>query len=247
MSKYYQNPLWQEFRQNLIELDGNKCAICGRSGDDVVLQIHHKKYIKGRKPWECAFEDCITICKGCHAAEHGIIMPKHGWEYIDDEDLGDLCGICDNCNSELRYAFHIYHEKWGFAVVGTTCCDNLTDTEIASNLVESKTRFEGRKTRFFQSKRWKTKNGEHYIKQNSFEIYIKEDDTNYFIRVNAGGKDLSSKKKYDSMKDAKNKVFEILENGELFEYCKKHNIHINVMRKNTLINKSVKKQPFKDF
>lgn len=35
-----------------------------------ILQVHHKKYIKGRMPWDYENEDLITLCKNCHKTIH---------------------------------------------------------------------------------------------------------------------------------------------------------------------------------
>jgi len=35
-----------------------------------ILQIHHKKYIQGRLPWEYENDDLITLCKECHNKQH---------------------------------------------------------------------------------------------------------------------------------------------------------------------------------
>ena len=47
------------------------------------LQVHHKKYIPGRMAWEYFTlwekSHLITLCRKCHAAEHGI-------EYIEKGD-----------------------------------------------------------------------------------------------------------------------------------------------------------------
>jgi hypothetical protein len=152
--KFYGRNQWKEFRQDVIESDGNKCTVCGRGKSEVTLQVHHKKYIKGRKPWEYATQDCVTLCKGCHSAEHRLTMPKYGWEYSGEEDLGDLCGTCENCGASIRYVFYIFHENWGTLEVGTLCCDNLTDSNVASNKMESLKSYEGRGDRFLNSKRW---------------------------------------------------------------------------------------------
>lgn len=53
MANLYAHKSWAAFRRQVIELDGSQYVECGRSRDDgVVLQIHHKRYISGRKPWE---------------------------------------------------------------------------------------------------------------------------------------------------------------------------------------------------
>lgn len=210
----YQTNQWAEFRELVIELDGNKCTICGRSRDEVVLQVHHLRYIPERKPWEYATNECRTLCKGCHASEHGIVMPKVGWEYLGEEDLGDLIGTCDNCGSSLRHQFFIFHENWGTIGVGTYCCDVLTDSNIASNLVESQKRYDERKKRFVNSKRWKNSNNVVLIKQSGFSIKITQIIDSYYITINQ----LESSKKYTSLIDAQEKVFDVIESGKLIDY-----------------------------
>ena len=94
----YKKIEWKEFRQNVIESDDFKCTSCNRTAKEVVLQVHHKFYIKGKLPWEYGTENCITLCKGCHASEHGIIKPKIGWDYVvigryketEEMDFNDL-------------------------------------------------------------------------------------------------------------------------------------------------------------
>lgn len=221
MTQYRTNN-WKNFRESVIELDGNKCSVCGKSGKDVVLQVHHTKYKSGLKPWEYPTKDCITLCRGCHASEHGLIRPKFGWEYQGDEDLGDLIGTCDYCGNSLRYVFYIFHENWGTMEVGTYCCDSLTDTIIASNLVESQRRYNGRSERFLKSKKWKQELHIHKIKHGGFDIEINQVNSDFFIQIQG----LKSKKKYISLFDAKSKVFDVIESGELMEYFKNHNISI---------------------
>ncbi|MEZ7528252.1 HNH endonuclease [Cloacibacterium normanense] len=219
-NKKYQGEAWKSFRGDIIESDGFICSHCGRNSFDVVLQVHHTKYIKGRKLWEYAGEDCITLCRGCHAMEHGIIMPNYGWEYICDEDLGDLIGECERCGNNMRYAFHIYHEKWGSLQVGRQCCDNLTDSLEASNHLESIRRFESRKQNFIKSSKWKDIGNTHIIKKNLFEIKVEEIDKIYYLTIH--GK--RSTKQYHSLYEAKSSAFEVLENGKFIDYCLKHKI-----------------------
>jgi len=213
------NSQWREFRQSIIESDGHKCTICGASGDGVVLQVHHKKYISGRLPWDYASKDCMTLCRGCHAAEHGIIRPKFGWQYLGDEDLGDLIGNCERCGTDIRYAFYVYHENWGTLQVGTVCCDIMTETCVASDLVK----YEERKERFINSKRWKIQDGVIKIRQNLFSVEIKEFESSFYIKI----EESESKTKYKSFEEAKIKVFNVIESGELIEYLKKKNISMN--------------------
>lgn len=211
--KQYRKSEWRAFRDEIIELDGRTCTVCNRTEDDgVVLQVHHKEYIPGKLPWEYPYDLCETLCKGCHAAEHGLIPPKTGWEYCGDHDLEDLCGTCELCGSSIRYVFYVSHEDWPTMEVGTVCCDNLTGTETASAL----RRKEDRKAKFISSPRWKEIEDELHIKQKKVEIEIFSNGTSYQLRMNGVG----GKAKYSTLEEAKVKVFEFIDSGEADEFFK---------------------------
>jgi hypothetical protein len=151
----YRSAQWHEFRQTVHFLDGHLCIRCGKGvPDGAVLQVHHTEYLPGRKPWEYPPQLCETLCKGCHAIEHGIIPPQHGWEFIGHEDLGDRTGECECCGMDIRHVFLITHDRWRPMEVGTDCCDNLTCSEIASNHVDSIVRYRKRRSTFIASPRW---------------------------------------------------------------------------------------------
>lgn len=76
-SKYkalLQLPQWQKKRLEVLEAAGWKCSECG--AEDRQLQVHHKRYIAGAKPWECESDDLAVLCDRCHEAEHGISAPR---------------------------------------------------------------------------------------------------------------------------------------------------------------------------
>src|SRR5690606_4602736 len=111
---------------------------------------------------------------------------------------------------------------------GTVCCDNLTDSQIASNLKESKLKFESRKQRFINSKRWTSEGQLHRIKQGLFDIEIIEIDNEYSLRIN--GK-TSRKIKHKTLIAAKTRVFEIIEDGQLMKFFKENNYNFNTHKK----------------
>lgn len=224
----YSHKLWKEFSKSVIELDGYKCQYCGKSSSEATLQVHHKLYKSGLKPWEYPLSDCETVCKGCHASIHGKIIPKFGWEFCGYEDLGDLIGTCEYCDASIRYSYSIFHEKWGTIEVGTMCCDNLTDTKNASSLKESQTKFEARKTRFIHSNRWKIEDGVHSIKQGIFAIRIFGKGENYVLEIH---RYYSKNKPYPRLEEAKAKAFEVIESGELVEYFKSKNVPLEEPKK----------------
>jgi hypothetical protein len=168
----YDHPEWIRFREEVIKLDGGRCVRCNRSpADGVVLQVHHKSYIPGRSPWAYCQTECETLCKGCHAQEHGIIMPQSDWVLVASDDLGDMCGECEYCGTELRYIFAIVHPKWGSMAVGTDCCDRLTVTREASEYHESYIKKREQRVRFLNSKRWRWRDDAWWITQKGIKVF----------------------------------------------------------------------------
>lgn len=214
----YRHVDWDIFRQRVIDRDGGACCRCDRpEGDGVTLQVHHKRYISGRKPWEYDLRDCETLCRGCHAAEHGLIPPLVGWILHGVEDLGGPHGHCQRCNKEIRYVCAIHHEKWGTLEVGSDCCDKLTGNSLASEEQQKINRHLRRKTSFIKSKRWEVSQNRQSITQDSIRITILFRDETYFIRV----AETNGKQRFKSLVEAKGFVFEQLESGHLRKFVER--------------------------
>ncbi|MDH1251703.1 HNH endonuclease [Comamonas thiooxydans] len=217
--KSYRSAEWKKYREKILLLDNYTCKHCGRSiQDGVTLHVHHTRYLDGHAPWEYPFDMCETLCGGCHAAEHGKIPPKVGWECVGFDDLGDLTGCCELCGTGIRYCFLIHHVKWGFLEVGELCCDNLTCTELASNHMESIRRFLDRRKRFVSSVRWNhVRPGLWTITQDKVDVAIVRSEGRYQIKI-AGRK---GKLRFDSDVEAKAAVFDRLESGEVRDWLEK--------------------------
>jgi len=211
--RHYHRKDWQEYRKEVIELDGGVCVRCKRGPlQGAVLQVHHKEYLPGKLPWEYPYELCETLCKGCHAGEHGIVRPFSGWECIGCDDLGELIGECELCGNAIRYVFFVQHEKWPSLEVGETCCDHLTDTTEASDHMDSLRRFQSRRQRFIHSKRWKPGgNGVSQIHQKGANLSIEPIGQSYRLLVN----NTQGKRRFPSINEAKSFAFELFENGKL--------------------------------
>lgn len=70
-SNYYEllkHPLWQRRRLEIMQRDEFACSVCYNS--ESMLHVHHKRYIKGRKPWEYDDHELITVCANCHEQIH---------------------------------------------------------------------------------------------------------------------------------------------------------------------------------
>ena len=209
----YRNPKWIEYREEVFRLDGYTCVKCNRSKDaGAILQVHHKAYSFGKQPWDYPYERCETLCKRCHATEHGHLRPTHQWECIGDDDLGDLSGECDLCGSQLRYVFFVVHQKWpGVMEVGTSCCDHLTGTQEASEMQ----RYRARLKRFASSARWVAKKDDgqtmHHM---GYEISIMPESASFYISIDG----FKGKKRFHSTLDAKISAFHLLESGKIEEF-----------------------------
>ncbi len=207
----YRRDKWINYREEVIRLDGYACTMCGKSREDgVVLQVHHKFYDKGKKPWEYDYDACVTVCKKCHAVEHGIIPPDFGWEYCGSDDLGSPDGECDYCGKQIRYIFFITHPSWYSLEVGEQCCDKLTSTMIATELMSAKRLLDERRKRFVSSSKWVVSKVGAGIRRGKFNIRIISGEK---FRVVVNG--VVGKKLFQTELDAKCFIFDVLESGRL--------------------------------
>lgn len=210
----YRSERWAAFRRELIELDGAACVKCGRTAaEGAVLQVHHKRYLAGRKPWEYPIELCETLCRRCHAAEHGEIPPVGGWLFEGEEDLGGLYGNCDLCGQEIRHAFYVTHPDWSPLVVGTDCCDILTGTTVAADIRKSANRLK----RFKASPRWEEFSGCLFITQKGIRVQISPCEGGCSVTM----KETKGKAVYPDIDSAKAKVFDVIESGKAEDFFRK--------------------------
>jgi len=58
------DPKWQRKRLEIMQRDEFRCRSCFNA--EATLNVHHKQYFKGRKPWEYENEALVTLCETCH-------------------------------------------------------------------------------------------------------------------------------------------------------------------------------------
>jgi len=209
--KFYYNKKWFDFSKLVKSRDGNKCLKCGRAEPDVVLQTHHKNYKPRVKPWEYPLSDCITLCKGCHSREHGIVEPDSGWILISIEDLGSKDGICQRkgCGTEIRYEHITYHPQWGHKTVGSTCVEHLTRED--QFLSKEVLKIFKKTSDFVKNSIWKqgkTKNGNTYLHtihtHHKVRIYGKEGYYAFLVSLKEKGVKWYINQDYIKVKKDKN-------------------------------------------
>ena len=215
--KLYRRSEWDNFRSKVFQRDNYTCSICGRTKESgVILQAHHTHYIPGRQPWEYPYQSCITLCKGCHAAEHGLIRPKTGWELTGEYDYGDRSGNCELCGTSIRYAFYIQHKSWVVMSVGSTCCDSLTGNDAAVRREAEIKKLIAKRNRFIESPRWKHTPQGSCIKLDSYKIVIEHVSDNYKLLING----IRGQKSFLTKIDAKMHAFDCIQSGAASKFFK---------------------------
>jgi hypothetical protein len=214
--KLYRQREWKAYCAEQIKLHNGVCAYCLRSANEVVLQVHHTKYVKGCLPWEYPYDECEVLCRGCHAKEHGIIKPSNDWELIGQDDLGGLDGECEHCGKELRYTHMVTHPNWGTMIVGAQCCDKLTETTIGSQGHVDFLNYVSRRKTFINSPKWAVEpNGVRSIERAGIAIQIVPTIEGKF-RFNLD--EVKGQADYSTLLDAQIKVFDYVESGDAATY-----------------------------
>jgi len=207
---YYARQEWRTYRVRCIEAVDGLCQMCGRGKDDgKTMQVHHPYYVRGRKPWEYPIEHCVVLCRGCHAEQHGLIMPRDGWTVLySDLDSNSPQGPfeCENCSRDIMWLVTIYHPEWGDAIVGTECAENLS---LGSEMVALKS-YHRRLTTFVSSPRWGVTPKGFKIHQKGHNALVFAFRGGYRIKIG----DDWGRITFDTIEAAKHRIFEVIEHRE---------------------------------
>ena len=66
----YSHPEWRKKRESILSDRNYECEKCSRKQN---LQVHHKKYISGRREWQYANNELQVLCANCHREQHGLV------------------------------------------------------------------------------------------------------------------------------------------------------------------------------
>lgn len=99
----YRDPRWQKRRLEVLDRADWTCESC--EATDKELQVHHRYYERGKKPWEYPDEALQCLCDPCHdrvtEVNRGI---KEKLRLLSDGELervlGYLNGLWCQCGSE---------------------------------------------------------------------------------------------------------------------------------------------------
>lgn len=63
----YKNKKWLKKRDEILKRDNYTCQMCFKQKR--VMQVHHLRYIFGKKLWDYPDDWLVTLCEGCHRKE----------------------------------------------------------------------------------------------------------------------------------------------------------------------------------
>lgn len=64
----WKDPRWQKKRLEVLDAAGWACNNCGDTG--TTLNVHHKRYLKGRSVWDYDNDLLEVLCEPCHEEHH---------------------------------------------------------------------------------------------------------------------------------------------------------------------------------
>lgn len=62
------HPNWQKKRLEALQNAEWKCERC--HDKETTLNVHHRRYVKGRMAWEYELKELAVLCQPCHEDEH---------------------------------------------------------------------------------------------------------------------------------------------------------------------------------
>ena len=61
------HPNWQRKRLEVMQAADFRCELCDDA--DSTLNVHHKRYVKGRLAWEYENQELQCLCQPCHGQQ----------------------------------------------------------------------------------------------------------------------------------------------------------------------------------
>ena len=85
--EYLKSAKWKAIAAQRMQIDGNKCVMCGSRGTTAnPLEIHHLSYRYLYREESRIYEDLCTLCHACHKQTHNLMCRitspngRRGWK-----------------------------------------------------------------------------------------------------------------------------------------------------------------------
>lgn len=69
-SEQLKHPNWQRRRLEALQASYFTCEECGDA--ESTLNVHHKRYVRGRMAWEYENKELMVVCDSCHTDAHNL-------------------------------------------------------------------------------------------------------------------------------------------------------------------------------
>ena len=102
-------------------------------------------------------------------------VPHKGWRFSGLEDLGDLVGTCEMCETQsIRYVHNMDHPNYpGVLGVGSVCAGHMEgDFEAAEQREKKAVSLAGRRATWMKGQWRQSRNGNPYINRNGFNVVL---------------------------------------------------------------------------
>lgn len=84
--EYLKSSKWKEIARKRMEIDGNRCVMCGSRGTQGnPLECHHLSYKSLYEEESRIYQDLVSLCHCCHKSVHRMMNRqtdpngRHGW------------------------------------------------------------------------------------------------------------------------------------------------------------------------
>jgi hypothetical protein len=111
-SEKLRDPRWQRKRLQVLVRDGFRCVACNHDKEN--LQIHHKKYFRGKDPWDYDNQYLETLCATCHFIKsyynrNPFLIIKTDWETT--KHTKTVLAYCEIKNETLTFVLKINFQR----------------------------------------------------------------------------------------------------------------------------------------
>ena len=116
-------------------------------------------------------------------------VPHRGWDCVGLEDLGDLIGTCEMCETQsIRYVHHMEHPAYPHVLsVGRVCAGNMEEDYAGARHREQQAKsLPGRRSRWMKARWRQSPRGNLYINRNGFNIVLYQRFDGWAYRIKQG-------------------------------------------------------------
>ena len=102
-------------------------------------------------------------------------VPHKGWRFRNFDDLGDLIGTCEMCETQpIRYVHYLEHSDYPRVLgVGSVCAENMEEDYTAAPEREKKARSLGDRRARWMEAEWRTsRKGNQFINRGGFNTVV---------------------------------------------------------------------------